>query len=195
MTKLRRMFIVGLLVCLGVLAQSTGGGTSPDNPGDQRLAEQKHFLQCLAVVYSPAFWISYNDSLYFQVKDEAQTRQLEAMKAARSKYVALTNRETRYELAAKGIAAAGSAKAGNGKSSCRSRPPTRIDTTLGRPVRVLPRYKVLQSLAEGDALLQDDQATYFVMDFGRGAEDASGTNAFLIKEGVKSYRRERIQDR
>jgi TPR repeat protein len=46
---------------------------------------------------------------------------------------------------------------------------------------------VLQSLAEGDALLQDDQATYFVMDFGRGAEDASGTNALLIKEGVKSY--------
>ena len=34
---------------------------------------------------SPAFWISYDDALYFQPKNEAQVRQLEAMKAARSK--------------------------------------------------------------------------------------------------------------
>ena len=51
-----------------------------------------------------------------------------------------------------------------------------LTPTLGKPLRVIPRYKVLQSLAHGDALIQDDEATYFVMNFGRGADDASGTN-------------------
>ena len=42
-------------------------------------------------------------------------------------------------------------------------------------------------MPRGDALIQDDASTYFVMNFGRGADDASGTNAVLIKEGVKTY--------
>lgn len=188
MTILRPIFIGCLLLCLGVLAQSTGGGAAPDDPSDQMLAEQRHFLECLAAVYSPAFWISYNDSLYFQVKDEAQAKQLEAMKTARSKYLSLTNREARYELAAKGIAASGIGEGWQRKILLPfSTTNQDLTPTLSRPLRILPRYKVLQSLAEGDALLRDDQATYFVMDFGRGAEDASGTNALLIKEGVKSY--------
>jgi TPR repeat protein len=188
MTKLSPTFIGGLLLCLGVLAPSTGGGASPDDFSDPRRSEQKHFLECLAVVYSPAFWFSYNDSLYFQTKNEAQAHQLEAMKAARSKYLVLTNREARYELAAKGIAASGIGESWQRKILLPfSTTNQDLTPTLGRPLRILPRYKVLQSLAEGDALLQDDQATYFVMDFGRGAEDVSGTNALLIKEGVKSY--------
>jgi TPR repeat protein len=188
MTKLRPTFIGGLFLCLGVLTQCTGGGASPDELSDQRRSEQKHFLECLAAIYSPAFWMSYNDSLYFQAKNEAQVRQLEAMKAARSKYLVLTNRETRHELAAKGIAASGIGESWQKKILLPfSTTNQDLTPTLGRPLRILPRYKVLQSLAEGDALLQDDQATYFVMDFGRGAEDASGTNALLIKEGVKSY--------
>ena len=154
----------------------------------QRRSEQKHFLECLASVYSPAFWISYNDSLYFQAKNEAQVRQLEAMKAARSKYVVLTNREARHEMAAKGIAASGIDEIWQRKILLPfSTTNQDLTPTLGRPLRIIPRYKVLQSLAQGDALMQDDQATYFVMNFGRGAEDASGTNALLIKEGVKSY--------
>ena len=152
------------------------------------VAEEKHFLECLAAVYSPAFWISYNDSLYFQPKNEAQMRQLEAMKAARSLYVALTNRAKRHELAEKGIAASGIGEAWQRKILL-PLSTTNLDLTptLGRPLRTLPKYKVLKSLPEGDALLQDDNATYFVMNFGRGAEDGSGTNALLIKEGVKSY--------
>ena len=54
-------------------------------------------------------------------------------------------------------------------------------------MRIIPRYRLLQSLAQGDALIQDEEGVYFVMDFGRGAEDASGTNALLIKEGTKAY--------
>ena len=100
----------------------------------------------------------------------------------------LTNRETRHELAAKGIAATGIGESWQRKLLLPlSNTNYDLTPTLGRPLRILPKYKVLQSLAEGDALLQDDQATYFVMDFGRGADDASGTNALLIKEGVKSF--------
>lgn len=188
MTKLSPTFIGGLLLCLGVLAPSTGTGASPDDLSDLGRSEQKHFLECLAAVYSPAFWFSYNDSLYFQAKNEAQARQLEAMKAARSKYLVLTNRETRYALAAKGIAASGIGESWQRKILLPfSTTNQDLTPTLGRPLRILPRYKVLQSLAEGDALLQDDHATYFVMNFGRGAEDDSGTNALLIKEGVKSF--------
>jgi TPR repeat protein len=188
MTKLRPTFIGCLLVCLGVLAPSTGGGATPDDLSYQRFSEQKHFLECLAAVYSPSFWISYNNSLYFQAKDEAQARQLEAMKTARSRYLVLTNREARHEMASKGIAASGIGEGWQQKILLPfSTTNEDLTPTLGRPLRILPRYKVLQSLAEGDALLQDDQATYFVMDFGRGSEDSSGTNALLIKEGVKSY--------
>jgi TPR repeat protein len=188
MTKLSPTFIGGLLLCLAVLAPSTGTGASPDDLSDQRRSEQKHFLECLAAVYSPAFWFSYNDSLYFQTKNEAQAHQLEAMKTARSKYLVLTNREARYELAAKGIAASGVGESWQRKILLPfSTTNQDLTPTLGRPLRILPRFKVLQSLAGGDALLQDDHATYFVMDFGREADDASGTNALLIKEGVKSY--------
>jgi hypothetical protein len=188
MRNLRAIFIGGLLLCLRVLAQSSIAGAAPDDLSDQGRSEQKHFLECLAVVYSPSFWFSYNDCLYFQAKNEAQVRQLEAMKAARSKYLVLTNREIRHELAARGIAASGIGESWQKKILLPfSTTNQDLTPTLGRPLRMLPRYKVLQSLAEGDALLQDDQATYFVMDFGRGGEDASGTNALLIKEGIKSY--------
>ena len=188
MTKLRAIFIGCLFVCLALGTQGTGAGAAPQDLSEQMLSEQRHFLECLAAVYSPDFWISYNDSLYFQAKNEAQVRQLEAMKAARSKYLALTNREARHELAAKGIAASGIGESWQRKILLPlSTTNQDLTPTLGRPLRILPRYKVLQSLDEGDALLQDDQATYFVMNFGRGPEDASGTNALLIKEGAKSY--------
>ena len=171
-----------------MLAPNTNGSASPGDLSAQMLSEQKHFLECLAAVYNPSFWISYNDSLYFQAKNEAQLQQLEAMKAARSKYLVLTNRETRHALAGKGIAASGIGESWQRKILLPlSTTNQDLTPTLGRPLRILPRYKVLRSLAESDALLQDDQATYFVMNFGRGADDASGTNALLIKEGLKSY--------
>jgi TPR repeat protein len=188
MIKLRLTFIGCLLLCAGGLAQNTGSGSSTDDLNERMLSEKKHFVACLAAIYSPAFWFSYDDSLYFQARNEAQWGQLEAMKAARSRYLALTNLQTRHELAAKGIAASGIAESWQRKILLPlSTTNQNLTPTLGRPLRILPRYKVVQSLPQGDALLQDDQATYFVMDFGRGAQDASGTNALLIKEGVKSY--------
>ena len=188
MTKLWRTFIRRLLLCAGVLAPSAGWSASPDDVHAQMLAERKHFVECLAVVYSPAFWISYNDALYFQPRNEAQIRQLEAMKAARSRYVALTNRETRHEIAAMGIAASGIEDRWQRRILLPfSTTNQDLTPTLHKPLRTLPSYKVLQILPHGDALLQDDAATCFVMNFGRGVVDAYGTNATLIKEVVKTY--------
>jgi TPR repeat protein len=188
MIKLRLTFIGRLLLGLGVLAQFTVRGASPEDFSAQMLSERKHFMECLASVYCPAFWISYNDSLYFQPRNEAQERQLEAMKAARSKYVALTNRETRHEIAAKGIAASGIDQRWQRMILLPlSATNQDLTPTLRKPLRTISNYKLLQALPHGDALIQDAEATYFVMDFGRGADDAAGTNLCLIKEGVKSY--------
>jgi hypothetical protein len=188
MTKLQPTVVSRWLLFLGVLAPAFLAAASSDELSNPMRSEQKHFLECLATVYSPAFWFSHNDSLYFQAQNEAQLQLLEAMKAARSKYVALTNRETRHALAAMGITASGVGESWQRKLLLPlSNTNSDLTPTLNRPLRILPKYTVLQSLAEGDALLQDDQATYFVLDFGRGADDASGTNALLIKEGVKSF--------
>ena len=188
MIKLRLTSIGGLFLCLGALAQSAGKGDSPNDLGQRMLSEQKHFRECLASVYSPAFWISYNDSLYFQARNEAQMQQLEAMKSARSRYVVLTNRETRHEIAAKDIAASG-IDVGWQRKLLLPYSATNQDLTptLAKPVQTISRYKVLQRFAQGDALIQDAEARYLVMHFGRGADDAFGTNACLIKEGVISF--------
>jgi TPR repeat protein len=183
-----RAFIGCVLLCGGTVAQSAGPGSLPAPLDRQMLSEQRHFIECLACVYSPAWWLSYNGSLYFQPRNEAQARELETMKAVRSKYVALTNQAARHDLAAKLIAASGiretwqrqillplSATNGN------------LTPTLNKPLCVVPGYKVLRSFPNGDALIQDDASTYFVMDFGRGADDAACTNAVLVREGEKTY--------
>jgi hypothetical protein len=188
MTKLRPQFIGCLILCAGVLTQCASRGASADDLSGRMLAEKRHFFECLAVVYSPDFWISYNDALYFQARNEAQVRQLEAMKLARSRYVALTNRETRYAIAAKAIAASGIDEGWQRKILLPlSTTNQDLTPTLSRPLQMIPKYKVLRSLAQGDALLQDDTTSYFVMNFSRGADDASGTNVWVVKEGVKTF--------
>ena len=177
-----------LLLSVGMLAQAAGGASPPESLTEQMLSEQKHFVECLSYVYSPAWWVSYNDSLYFQTRNEAQARQLEAMKAARSRYLALTNAETRHELAARLIAESGISETWQRKILLPySTTNQTLTPTLGKSVRVVPKYTMLQSLPSGDALIQAEASTYFVMNYGRGADDASGTNALLIREGVKSF--------
>jgi TPR repeat protein len=171
-----------------MLAQSAGGASPPHSLDETMLSEQKHFFECLSCVYNPAWWLSYNDSLYFQPRNEAQARQLEAMKVARSRYVALTNQETRHELATRLVAESGIGESWQKKLLLPlSATNQNLTPTLDKPVRIIPKYKVSQSLTGGDALIQDDGSIYFVMNFGRGADAGSGTNALLIREGVKSY--------
>src|ERR1035437_4594565 len=104
MKRLTLALMGRLLLGLAMLAQAAGGASPPESLTEQMLSEQKHFVECLCFVYSPGWWLSYNDSLYFQSRNEAQATQLEAIKAARSRYLALTNAETRHELAARLIA-------------------------------------------------------------------------------------------
>ena len=185
----RVLALVGcLLLRVGMLAQ-TPGGASPALPFDEQLhSEQKHFLECLSTVYSPGWWISYRGSLYFQARNEAQIKQLEAMRTARSRYVAFTNPAARHEFTAMLIAGSGLNEGWQQKLLLPlSETNQNLTPTLDKAVRVVPKYTVLRSLPSGDALIQDGAAFYFVMDYGRGADDASHTNALLIREGTKTY--------
>lgn len=176
------------LLGLGIRAQAAAVNPSTGDLSAQMLSEEKHFVESLACVYSPGWWISYNDGLYFHPRNEAQVQQLEAMKAARSKYVALTNREARYVLTARLIAGSGIGEAWQKKLLLPfSTTNQNLTPSLDKPLRVIPSYQVLRSLSNGDALIRDDTSAYFVMNLGGGADGASGTNALLIKVGSKTY--------
>ena len=187
MKRLVLALIGRLLFGLGLLAQSAGAAAPLGAPNEQLLSEQKHFAECLSVVYRPGWWLSYNDLLFFQPRNEVQVKQLETMKAARSRYLALTNQQTRYELAARLIAESGLSESWQRKLLLPfSATNQNLTPTLDMPLRVIPKYKILQSFGGGDALIQDGASTNFVMDFGRGADDASCTNALLVREGKKA---------
>ena len=188
MMRLRLTLIGPLLLCLCAPADGSDRASLPGELSQRMLAEQQHFVKCLAWVYDPSLWISYNAALYFHPRNEAQVRQLEAMKAARSSYVVLTNRATRHQLAAKVIAASGVGESWQSRILLPlSDTNHNLTPTLDRPLTVIPQYTVLRRLADNDALIQDGGTVGFVMNFGRGADDASGTNAVLIKEGTKTY--------
>jgi hypothetical protein len=185
----RVLALVGcLLLRVGMLAQTPAGASAPPTFDEQLHSEQKHFLECLSTVYSPGWWVSYRGSLYFQARNEAQFKQLEAMRVARSRYVAFTNPVARHEFTARLIAGSGLNESWQQKILLPlSETNQNLTPTFDKAVRVVPKYTVIRSLPSGDALIQDDKAFYFVMDFGRGADDASHTNALLIKEGMKTY--------
>jgi hypothetical protein len=181
-------FIGCWLLCHGSGVQAADVVPAAGSLSDRLLSEEKHFVECLASVYSPGWWINYNDALYFQARNDAQKQQLEAMKTARSRYLALTNPATWHDLAAKVIAGSGIGEAWQKKLLLPlSATNQDLTPTLRRSVRVVPSYTVLRAWANGDALIQDGQAKLFVMDFGRATAGAFGTNALLLREGVKSF--------
>ena len=161
----------------------------PAQPRSERLIlEEKHFLECLAYVYSPALWISYKNSLYFAPKDEAQARQIEALKIARSKYVALTNREARHELAFTTLASSGLDEHWQKKlllPYSDSNP--NLTPTLNRPFRAVKSYKVLQTLEQGDLLVQDGQEVLLLMGIGQQGVTDTNTHLAVVKEGERSF--------
>ena len=191
-TSMKRLLLAGALLVGAVAGAAAAEQAAPAMAepvvSEQLLREQKHFLECLAVVYHPAFWISYNGSLYFQPKDDAQARQLEVMKNARAGYAAFTDRKARHELAARALVESGVTEKWQRQLLL---PYTEgnpnLTPTIPKAFRVLNQYKVLEPPRGGDALLQDGDNVYFVMDFGHGSSDGSGTNAFLVREGTKVY--------
>jgi TPR repeat protein len=189
MEKLPPILVGCLLLCAGSYAQPASSNALARTQEQQMATEQAHFLRCLAYVYDPVLWISYTGALYFVPKTDAQAQQLEAMRAARARYVALTNRQTRYEITARAVAESGIGEQWRSKLLLPySDTNQNLTPTLGKSLRTIPQYEVLQALPSGDALITDGAATVFVLDFGHGASDAYHTNAALIKEGVKSYR-------
>lgn len=188
------MKVLAALICC--LAASSWAAAGPDGgKNDQDLAqalvqEQTHFLECLAYVYQPGMWVSYNDGLYFTAMSAEQAKTLEQMKATRSQYIALTDRQKRHQIAAKGIVSSGVDQKWVAKLLLPySETNQNLTPTLNRVVRILPAYKLLQNLGNGDALIQGGDGTVsFVMNFGRAADDAGCTNGLFIREGEKTYR-------
>jgi hypothetical protein len=163
--------------------------TRDASAAEQGLREQKHFLECLAFVYRPALWIGYNEKLYFMPKTAGQEDQVASMKEARSQYQAFTDRQQRHQLAAEALAESGLSEQWQKKLLLPySDTNQNLTPTIERPLRILPVFKLLQPLNDGDALIEDETGqVYFVMGFGRAANDTAGTNAYLIKEGMKTY--------
>lgn len=178
-------------LCAGFTAAGAAPATASQAGSSDTLAqERKHFLQCLAYVYSPSLWFSYNENLYFTPMTERQARELDQMKSERSKYVALADRQKRHDAAAKGLQASGLDAAWQSKLLLPySETNQNLTPTLNKPVYFFPAYKVLQDLGKGDALIQDGGGSlFFVMNLGRGADDAGHTNGVFVKEGEKTYK-------
>jgi TPR repeat protein len=185
---MKGVFIASFLLSTSLWGQTAGSDAQLEARSERLILEEKHFAECLAFVYSPPLWISYRGSLYFAPKDETASRQVEALKAARSRYVALTNRETRHEIAADVIAASGIEKKWQEKLLLPySEAQQNLTPTLNRAFRAVNSYKVVQSLEEGDVLIQDQDGTYVVMDFAHASAKAPPPNLYLIKEGERAF--------
>ena len=187
--KGRPVVIASILWSITLWAQSVDTQAPRQMRTERGVLEEKHFVECLAYVYSAPLWISYRGSLYFAPKDEVTERQVEALKTARSRYVVLTNREARHDIAASVIAASGIDKQWQQKLLLPySEAQPNLTPTLNRPFLVLNSYKMIQSMDEGDALLKDEQGNAFlVMDLGRALTKGASTNLYLIKEGEKAF--------
>ncbi len=155
------------------------------------MAEQKHFMESLATVYNPAFWISYRGELYFMPKTEGQEKQIDTLRTARARYGVLTNRLVRYELAAK-VLAASSLSTNSQRQLLLPYSDTNenLTPTIDKALETVTGYKIIQSFGDGDVLLRDELGNErFVMEFGRSTNDRLGKEVSLIKEGVKSLKK------
>ncbi len=177
-----------LTLSFALRAQPQGADPGLAPMTERLLLEEKHFVECLAYVYSPTFWISYRGGLYFAPKEDAQVRQIEALKGARAKYVALTNRELRHEIAARVLAASGLDENWQRKLLLPySDSALSLTPTLNRPLRVLTGYKFLRTLDGTDALLELHQTNYLVLNFTGSGARKTYSSLFLIKEGDRAF--------
>jgi len=183
-----RFLVLGcVLVGAAFLTSAARGDLASEAPSERLLLEEKHFAECLAYVYSPSLWVSYRGSLYFAPKDEIQLHQIESLKAARSRYVALTNQEVRHELAAQIIADTGLDEVWKRKLLLPySATAPNLTPILNRPFRVVAGYKVLKTLEGGDALIESRDESLFVLNLLSPPAEPLQTNLFLIKEGEKA---------
>lgn len=187
MKKVSGILMGFLSLWAGFSAGSAEAGAS--DPRDALRKEEVHFLECLAFVYDPALWFSFEGNLYFQPHTEFQVSRLAAMKEARNRYAALTNRWDRYQLATRAVARSGITAPWRQKVLL-PYSTTQPDLTPTRDlsVRAWPKFEVVQKLSGGDALLRVAGSNCFVVDFGRAMSDSHGTNALLVRLGTKSLK-------
>lgn len=183
------IFLAVILSCGSAGAQVASSNTVPPSAGNRLQAEQVHFLQCLAFVYDPSRWMSYNGALYFWPHTDHDLDQLEAIKTDRSEYVAFTNRLERHKLASQVLAGSGLNESWQKKLLLPYANTNQdLTPTIKRTVRWFPKYELVKNLGAGDALIADEEAAYFVLEYGRAASDALRTNAILVREGTKSFK-------
>lgn len=168
--------------CFSALAESRAATR-------QMLDERVHFLKCLASVYDPKMWLSYNGSLYFYPRTESDLENLQAMKEARDNYMVLTNRLARYAIATAAVARSGVGGEWQ-KKLLLPYSNTNVDLTPTRDLKVtvVPKYEVLTNFSGGDTLITTETEVFFVMEYGRAIADAYMTNAVLVREGTKSFK-------
>lgn len=177
-----------LPACLGLLPSHAASQPDPAPPSALLRLEQRHFLDSLAFVYDPSLWVSYQDSLLFAPKTDAQERRLDTLRAERSRYRAFQDPRAWHDLAAKVLANSGLSPAWRQKLLNAYSPTNPVLTpVLRKPLRIVSRYELEAEPKDGDAVLRADGQRLFVLNFGRGTQDAFHTNAFLIKEGTKSF--------
>lgn len=174
---------------LGLASDAVDGTGAAARFDVQMLSEQKRFAECLACVYDPALWISYDNRLYFMPRNDSQRQQIAAMSAAREAYVAFTSRQTQHQFVAKLLAESGLGADWQKKLLVPYAATNRYLTpVLDRLAQVVERYSVLGSLPpENDTIIRAGETVCCVMGFGRGASDAYRTNAVLVKEGMRTY--------
>jgi hypothetical protein len=183
-----------LLIGAGSSAQAAGAGGVQTNADQTLLEEQRHFFRCLAYVYSPALWISYDNSPYFALKTEEQAVQVHTMIEQRAKYVAFTNRQTRHDLVAKVLVEGGIDETRQKKLLLPySETNQNLTPTLGKRVVVVSSYQVLDLEAEGvlnsstfkkdEALIRVADHIYLATRWGHVPEDSSGANVCLMETG------------
>lgn len=191
----RSLFVCSLLMC-GVSmcpaqteAPAQEASRPEESPARLLIQERVHFLNCLAAVYDPGYWLSYGGGLYFYPRTEEQVAKLEEMTEARENYKALTNRLARYAIASVAIARSQVGEAWQKKLLLPySETNLNITPTRELKVRLVPGYEMMTNFGGGDALIATAQEVLFVMDYGRGALDRFHTNAILVREGTKSFK-------
>jgi TPR repeat protein len=189
MKSLLLVLAFALVLLGGLRAEPADPGAKLTRRSERLVLEEKHFAECLAYVYNPALWVSYHGSLYFAPKSDAQARQIESLKNARAQYVALTNREARHAFAAQVFAASGIGEAWQKRLLLPySDTNPNLTPTLSRPYSVVHAGRVVQSVDQTDALVQDSETNLFlVINFSAPLGDATLTNLFLIKEGERAF--------
>jgi hypothetical protein len=167
------------------LSTALWSGVAQTNVNEQLLREQQNYVAWTVRFLSSDFWISYNSTLSTRLTDD-ECRKLDGeYRLARSKYRVLTNAVARRQL----IVGILSQVRGADKLLAPASE-TNVFRRLYRPFLHLSKFELLQSLPNGDAIIQDTAEspnTYYVYDLGRAVDGKMYSNAHLVCEDLKTY--------